>query len=149
MTDKRQISRRGFLQSGGRLAAGAFVVGALPSRKTTQAVTRPAPRASGQVLGANDRINLGFIGVRGRGGDLIGYFGGLPNVRIAALCDIDRNILAERAVEVEKRFGEKPAAYQYQQALLENKAIDAVAIATPNHWHALGTIWACQAGKHV
>ena len=149
MPEKSSITRRGFLQNSGRLAAGALVAGAIPSPTTVRAASRRAAAPAGQAVGANDRINMGFIGVRGRGRDLYGYFGGLPGVRIAALCDIDQNVLAERAADVEKRFGEKPAVYQYQQDLLANKDIDAVAIATPNHWHALGTIWACQAGKHV
>jgi predicted dehydrogenase len=145
MPDKKTISRRNFLQSGGRLAAGALVAGALPSRRTARA----APRNGPGFLGANDRINLGIIGVRGRGKNLIDYFAPLPDVRIAALCDVDLNVLGERSGYVEKEFGYQPATYQYQQKLLENRDIDAVAIATPNHWHALGTIWACQAGKHV
>lgn len=149
MSGKERISRRGFLQSGGRLAAGALVAGAVPSRRSHRAASRPVAVPAGQVTGANDRLNLAFIGVRGRGRDLCGYFGGLPGVRVAALCDIDKNILTERAADVEKRFGARPAVYQYQQDLLANKDIDAVVIATPNHWHALGTIWACQAGKHV
>jgi predicted dehydrogenase len=149
MSNDEPISRRGFLQSGGRLAAGALVAGAVPSRKGVRAAARQVAASTGAAAGANDAINLGFVGVRGRGRDLYGYFGGLPGVRIAALCDIDKNVLAERAADVEKRFGAKPAVYQHQQDLLETKDIDAVVIATPNHWHALGTIWACQAGKHV
>ena len=149
MPEKGPITRRGFLRNSGRLAAGALVAGAIPSPKTVRAASRRAPTSAGQAAGANDRINLGFIGVRGRGRDLYGYFGELPGVRIAALCDIDQNVLAERAADAEKRFGERPAVYRYQQDILANKDIDAVVIATPNHWHALGTIWACQAGKHV
>ena len=149
MSNDERISRRGFLKSGGRLAAGAIVAGAIPSRKGVRAASRQAAASTGQAAGANDAINLGFVGVRGRGRDLYGYFGGLPGVRIAALCDIDKNILAERAADVEKRFGAKPAVYQDQRVLLESKDIDAVVVATPNHWHALSTIWACQAGKHV
>jgi predicted dehydrogenase len=149
MPNARRISRRGFLESGGRLAAGAFVAGALPTPKAGRPASRLPSVSAGRSAGANDRVNLGFVGVRGRGRDLYGYFGGLEGVRIAALCDIDKNVLAERAADVEKRFGGQPAVYQHQLDLLENKDIDAVVIATPNHWHALGTIWACQAGKHV
>ncbi len=145
MADKKTISRRGFLQSGGRLAAGALAAGVISSQRSAGA----APRLSGDVRRANDRINLGIIGVRGRGQNLIDYFGALPDVRIAALCDVDLNVLEARAAGVEKKYGNRPAAYQYQKALLDDPDIDAVAIATPNHWHALGTIWACQAGKHV
>jgi len=153
MTEKKAITRRGFLEGGARLAAGALAAGAVPPLKRARAAAGGASPRSGssarRAPGANDRVNMGFIGVRGRGRDLYGYFGGLPGVRIAALCDIDKNVLAERAADVQKSFGEKPAVYQDQRDLLANKDIDAVAIATPNHWHALGTIWACQAGKHV
>jgi len=145
MANRTPVTRRSFLQSGGRMAAGALVLGTLPSRHTPLA----APRSAARVLGANDRINLAVIGVNGRGQDHIDVFGAMPSVRIAALCDIDLNVLGERAAYVEKTFGTKPATYQHQQKLLESRDIDAVTIATPDHWHALGTIWACQAGKHV
>ncbi|MDH4198685.1 MAG: Gfo/Idh/MocA family oxidoreductase [Candidatus Aminicenantes bacterium] len=145
MPDNKPVSRRSFLQSGSRLAAGALVAGVLPSCKASQ----PAPGTAAKVLGANERINLAVIGVHGRGKNHIDGFGALANVRIAALCDVDRNVLNERASHVEKTFGYRPATYQHQQKLLESRDIDAVTIATPNHWHALGTIWALQAGKHV
>ncbi|HSA96143.1 MAG TPA: Gfo/Idh/MocA family oxidoreductase, partial [Acidobacteriota bacterium] len=149
MPDEKEITRRGFLESSGKLAAGALVAGTLPSRPSARTARRQAPAPAGRVTGANDRVNLGFVGVRGRGRDLYGYFGALPGVRVAALCDIDGNVLAERAADVEKRFGAKPAVFKDQRVLLESKDIDAVVVATPNHWHALSTIWACQAGKHV
>ena len=140
-----RVSRRNFLRTGGRFAAGALAAGVLAAPRAARAAARPA----GQAAGPNGRINLGIIGVRGRGLNHIDAFGPLPNVRVAALCDVDLNVLAERAAYVEKTFGYKPATYQHQQKLLEDRGIDAVSIATPNHWHALGTIWACQAGKHV
>ena len=145
MAKRTPVTRRRFLQSGGRMAAGALVLGTLPSRHIPLA----APRSATHVLGANDRITLGVIGVNGRGQNHIDAFGAMSNVRIAALCDIDLNVVGERAAYVEKTFGYKPATYQHQQNLFENRDVDAVTIATPNHWHALGTIWACQAGKHV
>ncbi len=141
MTNDNPMSRRRFLENSGQLAAGAFAAGIFPPAKK-------AP-ATGNVVGANDRVNLGIIGVRSRGRDLIDGFGHLPKVQIAALCDVDQNVLGERASAVERGFGNKPATYQYLKDLLESRDIDAVVIATPNHWHALGTIWACQAGKHV
>jgi predicted dehydrogenase len=145
MADKIPLTRRSFLRSGGRMAAGALVLGALPSRPASASAARPAA----QVPGANDRINLAVIGVNGRGQNHIDAFGAMPGVRIAALCDVDLNVLGERAAYVEKTFGYRPATYQHQRKLLENRDIDAVTIATPDHWHALGTIWACEAGKHV
>ena len=145
MAERDRVSRRSFFRTGGRFAAGALAAGVLASRKTAQA----APRPAGQAAGPNDRISLAVIGVRGRGLNHIDAFGAMPNVRIAALCDVDLNVLEERAAYVEKTFGYRPATHQHVQKLLEDRGIDAVSIATPNHWHALGTIWACQAGKHV
>jgi predicted dehydrogenase len=145
MADRSPVSRRNFLQTSGRFAAGALAAGVLTSPSSARTASRPAAG----MAGANDRINLAVIGVHGRGQNHIDAFGAMPNVRIAALCDIDLNVLGERVAYVEKKFGYKPAAFQRQRELLEDRGIDAVSIATPNHWHALGTIWACQAGKHV
>jgi predicted dehydrogenase len=73
----------------------------------------------------------------------------MNNVEIAALCDIDESVLNAQVAAIEKTKGKRPAAYTDFRKLLEDKSIDAVSIATPNHSHALQTIWACQAGKDV
>jgi predicted dehydrogenase len=86
--------------------------------------------------------------VGGRGRQLIARFREVPGVRIAALCDVDQAIL-DHEWQPFKEGGEKVAAYRDLRKVLDDKTIDAVAIATPNHWHALATIWACQAGKDV
>ena len=65
------------------------------------------------------------------------------------LCDPDAEVLGQRAAQFEQRYGRRPATQQDLRKVLDNKEIDAVSIATPNHWHALATIWACQAGKDV
>ncbi|MFX0145872.1 MAG: Gfo/Idh/MocA family protein [Candidatus Hodarchaeota archaeon] len=99
--------------------------------------------------GANDKVNVGVVGVRGRGRNHIELFGERPDCRVAAVCDID-NAQAERAVQlVEKMQGIKPKVYRDLRKMLEDKDLDAVSLATCNHWHALATIWACQAGKDV
>jgi predicted dehydrogenase len=99
--------------------------------------------------GANERINVAVVGVRGRGREHISIYGALPESRVGAVCDIDQ-AQAERAVQLaEKTGGAKPKSYSDLRKLLEDKEIDAVSIATCNHWHALSTIWACQAGKDV
>jgi len=114
------------------------------------------PRLS-KGAGPNAELRLGVIGfggintvggVGGRGRQLIERFRAVPGVRIAALCDVDQAIL-DHEVEQFKGRGEAVAAYTDLRKLLDDKTIDAVAIATPNHWHALATIWACQAGKDV
>src|ERR1700730_13184072 len=107
--------------------------------------------ASGMTArGANDRINVAVIGVRGRGRDHITSYSKIPDARVAAVCDIDQAQI-ERAVQfTEKTTGAKPQkTYQDIRKLLDDKDIDAVSIATCNHWQALATIWACQAGKDV
>jgi predicted dehydrogenase len=99
----------------------------------------------GRVLGANDRVRVGICGLHGRGQDHISAYSRLSGVEIAALCDVDENVLRKRLREV----GGDPQSYVDVRKLLENKSIDAISIATPNHWHTLIAIWACQAGKDV
>ncbi len=110
--------------------------------------------ADSRVLGANDDIRVAIVGVGssvkigGQGKNEIRNFRKIPGVRVVALCDVDR---AHLDAEVEKlnQQNVKVETYTDIRYLLENKDIDAVSITTPNHWHALATIWACQAGKDV
>ncbi len=97
----------------------------------------------------NDTIRVACVGIRGQGRVHMRHYLGYPGVEIAALCDIDESVLNERLAEVEKAGKKRPAAYTDFRKLLEDKSIDAVSIATPNHHHTLQTIWACQAGKDV
>ena len=89
------------------------------------------------------------MGFRGRGRDHIRAYSQMANVEIAALCDIDESVLNAQAAAIEKAKGKRPAAYTDLRKLLEDKSIDAISIATPNHSHTLQTIWACQASKDV
>ncbi len=100
-------------------------------------------------LRANEPLRVACVGVRGRGRDHIRGFAALPDVEIAALCDVDESVLETRLNDVEKLGKKRPAAYTDFRKLLEDKSIDAVSIATQNHNHTLQTIWACQAGKDV
>jgi predicted dehydrogenase len=102
-----------------------------------------------QVRGANEDIRVAVVGINGRGGEHIRAFGDMKGVRLVALCDVDRKVLDDRAAAFEKKSGRKVETYVDIRKLLENKDIDAISIATPNHWHSLATIWACQAGKDV
>ncbi|HEY0705169.1 MAG TPA: Gfo/Idh/MocA family oxidoreductase [Polyangia bacterium] len=104
---------------------------------------------SGKVLGANDRVNIAVVGIRNQGGGHIKDFPTLPNVTLKTLCDIDENTFAERVALVEKTFNYKPGTATDMRRVFDDKDIHAVTFATPNHWHALGAIWAAQAGKHV
>ena len=92
----------------------------------------------------NETINLGFISCGGRGGELMGAFSKLEGVRVAGLCDPD----AERLGNARKRFPEAKA-WADLRGLLDEPGIDAVVIASSNHWHCLAAIWAMQAGKDV
>jgi predicted dehydrogenase len=98
---------------------------------------------------ANDTVRVACVGVRGRGRDHIRAYNAMDKVEIAAVCDIDESVLNTRIGDIEKAKGKRPVAYTDFRKLLEDKSIDAVSIATPNHHHTLQTIWACQAGKDV
>ncbi len=98
---------------------------------------------------ASERIVVGLIGCKGMGFNNLKTFLNQPNVECAALCDVDRNVLEQRAAEVEKLQGKKPELYEDFRELIDNKDIDAVINATPDHWHALITIYASEAGKDV
>ena len=97
----------------------------------------------------NESVNIAVIGIRSRGKNHYRALSKVPNVNIVAICDIDQRLIPEAVAEIEKLTGKKPAVETEYRKILENKDIDAVSIATPNHWHALMTIWACQAGKDV
>jgi len=104
------------------------------------------------IIGANERVNLAVIGIRNQGSVHIDNWCNLQkshNVRIKTLCDTDELLFASRSKMVFDKIGEKPLTEWDMKKVFEDKDIDAVSIVTPNHWHALATIWACQAGKHV
>ncbi len=104
------------------------------------------------IIGANDRITVAVIGIGGRGGAHVGAYSTLKdikNVRLKTLCDVDETTFAQRSKSVESKTGLKPLTEWDMRKVLDDKEIDAVSFATPNFWHALGTVWACQAGKHV
>ncbi len=118
----------------------------------TTAALAGGSRLFGQVearAGANDRIRAAIIGMGGRGRDHMRELAKIPFVEVAAFCDPDASRLDQRATEFETLTGKKPVLQKDVRKLLEDKSIDAVTIATCNHWHALAAIWACQAGKHV
>jgi predicted dehydrogenase len=97
----------------------------------------------------NGTIRVAVVGFNGQGGAHIREYARMPNVEIAALCDVDAAVMSKGCQNVEKLTGKKPKEYVDFRKLLEDKTIDAVSIATPNHWHSLMGIWACQAGKDV
>lgn len=102
-----------------------------------------------KALGANNRIRVAVIGLRGRGWAHIQAYQTIPGVEIAYLCDVDENVLRKRLADTEKLGVPKPQTYIDVRKLLDNKDVDAVSIATPSHWHSLIGIWAAQRGKDV
>jgi predicted dehydrogenase len=96
-----------------------------------------------------DKVRIACVGLRGRGKDHINGFTKLQNAELVALCDVDESVLNKSAAKVEELTKKRPATYSDLRKLLEDKSIDAISIATPNHSHTLQTIWACQAGKDV
>jgi predicted dehydrogenase len=95
-----------------------------------------------------EELRVAVVGIRSRGRSHIDGFRSLPGVRVVALCDVDRSFLAQEAARFEER-GEKVDTVVDVRRLLDRDDIHVISIATPNHWHALMTVWACQAGKDV
>lgn len=142
------ISRREF---GSRLgAAAAFAAGSQLVGPWVRAAQNALPGTS-RIIGANDRVVLASIGVRGQGNGLKRGFARLTNVEIKTICDIDANLAAARVndPQLAQVATFKPGFVQDLRGVLDDRDIDGIIIATPNHWHALATIWALQAGKHV
>jgi len=106
--------------------------------------------ASASVFGAaGDALRIGVVGIGGRARDHIASLIKLPNVEIVALCDPDDSHLEKGQKQIAAADQKAPQNYRDIRKLLEDKSIDAITIASPNHWHTLMTVWACQAGKDV
>ncbi len=113
---------------------------------STAAIVAPTV-ISAKVFGANDRINAAVLGLNGRGKSHVKSLMAQENVQVTTLCDPDMNILQKRQKEFKETYNEDVALEQDLRRVIEDKDIDVVSIATPNHWHSLAVIWACQAGK--
>lgn len=105
-------------------------------------------RSMGRVLGANEAVGVGVVGLHGRGQTHLDMVSRVEGFRLAAVCDVDPAYL-NREVENSVKRGHKVSGFADVRRLLDRKDIDAITIATPNHWHSLLGIWACQAGKDV
>jgi predicted dehydrogenase len=137
-----RTTRRDFLEHS--LLASAAALAPLGMRT---AVARDEVAAA---TSANERLGVAVVGVNGRGGShLVGFSNPKLGTEVVAICDVDEKVGQKRCEEVEKRFGKRPAFFQDIRKLLEAPGIDVISIATPNHWHALGAIWAVQHGKDV
>ncbi|MBD3629971.1 Gfo/Idh/MocA family oxidoreductase [Cyclobacterium sp.] len=136
MTKRREFLKKTTISSAG------IVVGGLGFSAKSYA----------SIIGSNDRIHLAQIGIRNQGTVHINNYCRLKdshNVALKVLCDTDEALFDAKSKIVFDKTGIKPELEWDIRKVLENKEIDAVSMATPNHWHALATVWACQAGKHV
>ena len=131
-----QLSRRRFVQNATLASASMILAGT---------------QASGKVIGANDRLRIAVVGLNGRGKSHISGWLKQPNVEIAYLVDPDRDVLDTRMSDLESRTEGRfrTEGVSDIRVALDDKNVDAISIATPNHWHALMTVWGAQAGKHV
>ncbi|HMF12183.1 MAG TPA: Gfo/Idh/MocA family oxidoreductase, partial [Gemmataceae bacterium] len=122
-----------------------------PSRRDflKSTVACAAVTAAGAADQPNERVVVAVMGVRSRGRDLIRGFSAFDDVEIAYICDVDASVVPAALQSVRARQKGTPKVEKDIRRVLEDKSVTAVAIAAPDHWHALATIWACQAGKHV
>lgn len=133
MNNNHSLSRRKFIEKTATAAAVISIPSIIPAH----------------AFGANDRVRAAVLGINGRGKNHIEGLQRLENVEVAYLCDPDESLLAKRSKEFEEKYGQKVGVEKDLRKIFDNKEIDVVTIAMPNHWHSLATIWACQAGKDV
>ena len=120
-----------------------------PRRQFVKTAAAAIATARLPILGANDRVQLGIVGLGGRGNDHMRDYNSLDDCRITAVCDVNQAARERAVATVSKAKGHKPVEFTDMRKLFESKEIDAVSLPLPNHWHALAAIWACQAGKDV
>jgi predicted dehydrogenase len=137
------ISRRKFLEDSLWAAAAASFASGCASRSTSAPQVLPAAR------GPNDTIRVGIVGVNSRGMAHVRGFLKTPGVEVATICDLDEKAAGKAIEAVEKATARRPAFERDLRRLVEDKNIDVISVATPNHWHALTAVWAIQNGKDV
>lgn len=135
-----QLNRRDFLEdSMFAAAAAAAMAGSLTQTASAQEGSKSP----------NEKFQCAVVGVNGRGGAHIAGFGKRNDCEVAAIVDVDEAVGKRVADSIEKTYGKRPKVYTDMRKCFDDKSIDIVGIATPNHWHALAAIWAIQAGKDV
>jgi predicted dehydrogenase len=133
------IDRRSFLKSSAAFSTLAVIGRGAGGQESAAA-------SAGRSYKANEAIRTAILGIRAQGKSHIGWHAAIKGVRVVTLCDIDERLFADRL----KLAGDKPPKTEVDlRRVLDDKDVDCVSIAMPNHWHALATIWACQAGKDV
>ena len=131
------MKRRSFLKKTGGLT-GLSLAGGFP-----------AVFATGEKLQASERIRVAVIGVNGRGNNLLRTFASMKDVEIASICDVDSRVLNRRIAETKNGGRHDPSGLGDFRKAVDDKSIDAIVLGTPDHWHAIPTIYACMAGKDV
>jgi predicted dehydrogenase len=126
------LNRRDFLTT------TAATVGTLSALAATGAANQP-----------NERIRIAVMGVRGRGRQLLAGFSAIPNVQITHICEVDDNVVPAAMNALNANHQGRPVHERDIRRIVENRDIDALVVAAPDHWHALATVWACQNNKHV
>jgi predicted dehydrogenase len=112
-------------------------------------VTLAGTKSSGKVLGANEAVRVGIAGLNGRGDSHLKELAKIPGVQITYLIDPDQTVLDRQVKQVQSLTGQTPKTIKDIRQALDDKELDVVTVATPNHWHSLITVWACDAGKDV
>jgi len=135
------FSRREFLDRTAILTAAIAAGG-----QTVSAAEEPQPVKKG---GANDKLRVAVIGVKSRGMSHVAGFAGKNNCEVVTICDCDEGVIKPAIAAVEKAQKTTPKFEQDIRKVMDDKSIDIISIATPNHWHALAAVWAMRAGKHV
>jgi predicted dehydrogenase len=136
MTKRREFIRKSILGTAGLTIGGMGF----------------SSRSYASIIGSNERINLAVVGIRGQGSGHINSWCSLTenrNIRLKSICDVDEQYYAEKSKIIFDKTGVTPVTEWDMRKIFEDKDIHAVSFAIPNHWHALATIWACQAGKNV
>ena len=148
MSTKNQTRRKFIATAASGAVASVMAPMAFAGEKAEQGMAMPTvvPKSA---FGANDRIRIAVLGVNSRGVTLISSAMGVPNVEVVTLCDPDMNVLRAKSKSFEDKYKKKVAVEQDFRKVYDDKNIDAVMLASPNHWHALHAIYACQAGKDV
>ncbi len=134
-----KTTRRKFIGKTSAALAGVGIVSALPV----------SALFANRRISANEKINFGLIGAKGMGWSNMASFFNIPGVECLAIADVDQRVLEQRAADVTKARGNKPALFKDYRKMLEMKELDAVIIGTPDHWHCLHYVDALSAGKHV
>ncbi|HJZ94154.1 MAG TPA: Gfo/Idh/MocA family oxidoreductase [Gemmataceae bacterium] len=135
------LDRRTFISHSAVISAAMAALRNTPAVADEPATSRP--------IGSGETVRVAIVGLGGRGGDHIKGLTGNFGCEVVAICDADSKAAGNAMRAIAKKQKTEPKFYQDMRKLLEDKSIDAVSFATPNHWHALGAIWAMQAGKHV